>query len=311
MRTLISASILCVGLALVCGYSQSRRAEEPSWALKPVEPTKYVPPHKPHTKLADLKTRHKGEASWRELIVDDDHLHAEYIQSAPASKESRRFHPDTREWWIVMDGQIRFDIEGQDSFIATKGSMVQVPMQTLYAMEVVGDKPALRFEVNIAKAKTFYPKDVDPPKMPGFNWIPVVLNRHPGPYTNGNVPHLNLAELAARPQYKDKNFNYRFVNDDRALANVIYGWESKLPPLDPKNRGHYHPECSEFWLIMAGQIRYPIENTGVVIADEGDVVYVPIFTFHAPRFHGEGPSCRLAMNGYTNIAHLYDSSQPH
>ena len=39
---------------------------------------------------------------------------------------------------------------------------------------------------------------------------------------------------------------------------------------------------------MAGQIRYPIEGQGVVIADEGDVVYVPMYTFHAPRFHGPG-----------------------
>ena len=60
---------------------------------------------------------------------------------------------------------------------------------------------------------------------------------------------------------------------------------------------------------MAGKIRYPIENVGVVIAEEGDVVYAPIMTFHAPRFHGEGPSCRLAINGYPNIAHLREA--PH
>src|SRR5437660_11505316 len=26
--------------------------------------------------------------------------------------------------------------------------------------------------------------------------------------------------------------------------NIIYGYESELPPLDPKNPGHYHPESS-------------------------------------------------------------------
>jgi quercetin dioxygenase-like cupin family protein len=34
-----------------------------------------------------------------------------------------------------MDGQIRFEIENQEPFVATKGSMVQVPMQTIYSME--------------------------------------------------------------------------------------------------------------------------------------------------------------------------------
>lgn len=303
--------LLALGALATVVCAQRRSAEEPSWAPKPVQPTKYVSPNKPHTKLAELKAKHKGEKNWREPVVDDDHLHGEYIWSAPGAKVSRRFHPDTREWWVVMDGKIRFEIEGQEPFVASKGSMVQAPMQTIYSMETVGDQPSLRFEVNIAKAKTFYPKDVEPPQLPGFTWLSIVMNRKPGPYDRGNVPHINLNDIATRPENAGKNFLHRFVNDDRAVANVIYGWESKLPPYNPKDRGHYHPECAEFWLIMAGQIRYPIENVGMVIADEGDVVYVPIFTFHAPRFYGEGASCRLAMNGYPNIAHVYESSRPH
>jgi mannose-6-phosphate isomerase-like protein (cupin superfamily) len=305
----IAALVMGIAVFGLAGIAQQRRGtpETPSWAPKPVEPTKYVAPHKPHTKLADLKAKNKGRADWKEVIVDDDHLHAEYISTAPGTKVSKRFHPDTREWWIVMDGQIRFEIEGQEPFVAAKGSMVQVPMQTIYSLETVGDKPALRFEVNIARAKTLYPEEVQPPKTPGLDWIRVTLNRKPGPYDNGNQPHINLYELAKAPNYRGG----RFVHDDRAVANIIYGHEKDLPPLNPKDRGHYHPECAEFWLIMAGQIRYPIENQGVIIADEGDVVYAPIFTFHAPRFHGPGPSCRLAMNGYTNISHLRDAVAPH
>ncbi len=306
------ALITAVGLALALlvltlGQSQVSSQEQPSWAPKPKQPSKYAPPHKPHTRLADLKARHKDHASWNEVIVDDEHMNAVYIFSAPGTKVSKRFHPDTREWWIVMDGQIRFEIEGQSPFVATKGSMVQVPMQTIYSLETVGDKPSLRFEVNIAKAKTLYPKEVTPPQIPGIDWIPVTLNRKPGPYDRGNQPHINLYELAKTPDYRGG----RFVHDDRAVANIIYGYEKNLPPLNPKDRGHYHPECAEFWLITAGQIRYPIENVGVIIAEEGDVVYAPPFTFHAPRFHGPGPSCRLAMNGYPNIAHLREAVIPH
>jgi mannose-6-phosphate isomerase-like protein (cupin superfamily) len=282
-------------------------AEEPSWAPKAIATTKYTPPHKPHTKLADLRAKYKGQKSWRQVIVDDDHLHGEYILAEPGNKVGRRFHPDTREWWVVMQGQIRFEIEGQQPFVATKGSMVQVPAQTIYSMETTGDEPSLRFEVNIAKAKTLYPQDVEPPKMPGFTFIPVKLNRKPFPYGYNNKPHINLYELEKEPGYRGG----RFVHDDRAVSNIIYGEASKLPPVNPKFRGHYHPECAEFWVIMKGQIRYPIEYHGVVIADEGDVVYVPPFTFHAPRFWGEGASCRLAMNGFPNISHLTDASEPH
>src|SRR5437763_17135449 len=152
-------AIAAVFLLVSFTFAQ-RQAETPSWAPKPLTVPKYVPPNKPHTKIADLKARHQNDANWSEEIVSDNTLHASYIQSAPGTKVARRFHPDTRAWWIVTDGQIRFDIEGQQPITATKGSMVQAPMQTIYSMETVGDKPALRFEVNIAGEKTLYPQDV-------------------------------------------------------------------------------------------------------------------------------------------------------
>jgi mannose-6-phosphate isomerase-like protein (cupin superfamily) len=295
--------------ALISGaYAQGRG--DTLWAPK-YPPTKYVPPHQPITKIADLLTKHKGQTAWREEVVKDDHIWADYIMSPPGSKVSRRLHPDTREWWVVMDGQIRFEIEGQEPFVASKGAMVQVPVQTIYSMETVGEKPALRFECNIAKAKTLHPKDVQPPKMPGFDWMMVRMSRTPSVYDKGNKPIVTYDELAKGFEARGPSPFYRVVMDDRAVANFIYGHEKNLPPINPKDKGHYHPECAEFWLIMSGQIRYPIEEQGVIIANVGDVVYVPPFTFHAPRWYGEGASCRLAMNGYANIAHLFESAQPH
>lgn len=301
MRPALAAAVF---VPLCFAQSRSRPPETASWAPKPVEIPKYVPPHKPITRLTDLKKQRGGEAEWRQVIVDDNTLHGEYIQSAPGTKTPRRFHPDTREFWAVVEGQLRFEIEGQQPFIATKGSLVQVPAQTMYSIETRGGAPALRYEVNIAHAKTFYAIEEKPPELPGFRWLRAKLNRTPFPYDRGNLPHVNLYELGKDPKFRGR----AFVTDDRSFANIIYGYESELPPIDPKNRGHYHPECAESWLVMLGQIRYPIEGQGVIIADEGDIVYVPMFTFHAPRYHGKGPSCRLAMNGYPNIAHVRDAS---
>src|SRR2546422_5842571 len=112
---------MAVLISLVYGQ---RPTEAPSWAPK-AAPFKYVPPNKPHTKLAEVKAKHKGEANWRETIVSDNLLQSDYIYSAPGSKVSKRFHSDNREWWVVMAGQIRFEIEGQDALVATKGSMAR------------------------------------------------------------------------------------------------------------------------------------------------------------------------------------------
>ena len=313
-RTTAALGALSLLLAAAAGtFAQQAAApkEQPSWAPK-TEPAKYPPGHRPHTKLKDLLAKHKGKSDWREVVVSDDHLQSEYIMAAPGTKVGRRFHPDTREWWVIMDGQVRFDIEGQDSFTATKGSMVQVPAQTIYSMEVIGDKPALRFETNIAKAHTLYPDDVTPPPAPGVTWVKTVFGRKPFPYGYENKPHINLYALQKDAAYKGS----RFVHDDRAVSNIIYGYphghpKSTLAPLNENDKGHWHPECAEYWLVLQGQIRYPVEKVGTIIADEGDVVYVPPSTFHAPRWWGTGQSTRLAFNGYPNISHLRAVVEPH
>src|SRR5688500_19378557 len=68
-----------------------------AWAPKPVKTPGYTGIHKPWVKLADLKARHKGQPTWRELIVNDGRLTAEYFSAAPGTKVTRRFHPDTLE----------------------------------------------------------------------------------------------------------------------------------------------------------------------------------------------------------------------
>jgi len=272
------------------------------------QPAIYTGPHRPHTKLSELKARHKGEKSWRELIVDDKHLHSEYLYLSPGQGHPKAMHPDTRAWWVVMEGEVRFTFETKEPFVARKGSIVQVPYQTMFEYVVVGDKPALIFETNIAGAKTLYAERKDIPKdTPGVDWMAVnVRGREIGNWRRNNKPHETYDNLAAKLEKGELKGTLRIVEDDRGTANFIYGYNSKLPPLDTKVRGHYHPEGAEYWLIMSGQIRYPIEKVGVIIAEEGDVVYVPPFTWHAPRWWGDGPSCRLAMNGFPYIAHLFD-----
>jgi len=237
-------------------------------------------------------------------MVDDDHLTTRYIASAPGAKTGKRYHPQTREWWIVTGGQIRFEIEGQEPFVASQGWMVQVPPRTIYSLETIGDKPSLRYEVNIAHAQTLYPEDQKPPAFPRISWMPVKSARIPAPYDRGNKPYLIFDEVAANIEKAQVRGGNRFINDDRGVANIIYGYEKNLPPESPDEKGHWHPECAETWLIMAGQIKYKIEGQPVFVADKGDVVYAPRFMWHHATFAGPGPSCRLAMTGYPGITSL-------
>jgi len=115
-------------------------------------------------------------AQLKQTVVDDNSLRADYVSMAPGVKTPRQFHPDTRAWWIVQDGQIRFSIEGQEPFGASKGYLVQVPYRNIFSLETVGDKPSLRLEVNIAGDKTMYPIDVQPETVKGFTFVKVRIS---------------------------------------------------------------------------------------------------------------------------------------
>ena len=135
---------LAVLLALTLRlHGQAPQRESLVWAPVPATPNGWVAPNKPHTKLADLIAAHKGQASWREPIVRDVLLGGDYVQMAPGTKTPRQFQPDNPIWWIVQSGEVRFTIEGQEPFVATKGFLVQVPYRNVYQLEAAGTEPAL------------------------------------------------------------------------------------------------------------------------------------------------------------------------
>lgn len=168
----------------------------------------------------------------------------------PGAKVSPCFHPETREWWIAMDGKIRSDIEGQDSFIARKSSMLQGPLETIYSIEAVGDKPALRFEVNIARAKTLY--RVTSNRLKAWRRMGAV----------GAAPD----PAAVRLWCVDSNLNAMFRHDTRTGS-----WDQRiqLSDRDPLPRGMTISEdtvwyCDDVGVVCRIAFRgSPVERTGM------------------------------------------------
>jgi len=295
----ILAAVACGLFSALVSISRAQQRETLAWAPLPVQPNTWVAPNQPHWKLADLLAKHKGQANWSQTVVDDSSLHADYISMAPGVKTLRQFHPDTRAWWIVQDGQIRFSIEGQEPFVASKGYLVQVPYRNAFSMETVGDKPSLRLEVNIGGAKTMYPVDEKPAAMPGFNFVKVRISGK-GKYDPANKPYIDFNQVVAGTEKQR-----RFVADDRAVANIIIGDPTRQRPAPDTDWGHFHLESSEFWFILLGKMEYKIGSLPIFVADQGDIVYTPRETWHRARFAGTEMACRLAMNGYQDLLHNY------
>lgn len=316
MRTVLGVSLLCFTV-LLSAQSQDNRV---FFFPKPVERTAWQPPMKPVTHLADVKARHRGEQSWREPVVHDENSRGFLVQEAAGTRHERQLYPDSPAWWVVLDGRIRFEVEKPDRSFevleATKGSYVFVPERMLHSFVVAGDQPAISFEVTLASAT---PVLAERPAtaQPGIEYIPVRLSTGPNPL---DVPdpdgkpwpiHFNVYDLAKLNEGK-KSWTQEAIRKNRARGNLICGHVGSDQPVGPTNRGHFHSDFAEFWVVMLGELRWTFEGDvpNSIVASQGDIVYAPPKTWHAPQFWGkEGLNCRLTSSTYPSANHFYDPAR--
>lgn len=303
------------------GASGTTRQE--FWVQK-VKETVYVPPHKPHTRLADLKAKYKGQGTWKETVVKDGESLADYVSIVPGTKVNPRLHPATPSLFVVFEGEMRWEIENQTPFVAKRGSMVNIPSWTIFSYEVIGTVPAVFIEVNAAHVDTVYPATEPAPNaLPGRVMVKTTFNaRRPTPYVPPNKPHFNLHDSIKQNPARPGGVQ---MLTDHMYANANYGFADPNDPANP-NRGnaagrgrgagrgsgapaptrhfnpsvpggHLHPGNAEWWIVLTGQISAKFE-TGSYIASEGDVLYAPSYMLHAMANYGPGGSCRIAIGWY-------------
>jgi mannose-6-phosphate isomerase-like protein (cupin superfamily) len=280
-----------------------------SWSPKPVPLTEWKAPNKPIWRLKDILAAHKGEKSWTQPIVRDRDYAADYIQMAPGEKTPTQFWADDPVFWYVADGTIRFIIQGQQPFTATKGYLVQVPYRTPYAMETVGDIPSVRFEVRHEGRTALYPasgpNDAGPaPTGKEKVYVLASYRTPPKPYGDAK-PYVDFLSDYVNAATPPKGGDHAFVKDDNNFMNIIRGHGTPTPP--DSNKGHFHIDYSEFWVVAEGQIDYKMEGIPVFTADVGDIVYAPQGRWHRASWAGNGMSTRIAINPRPEGMHNFDA----
>jgi hypothetical protein len=79
LKLTVIATLAVIPVLTVHGQGQR---ETLAWAPVPSSPNGWVAPNKPHTKLADVTAAHKAEPGWRQAVVRDSLLQADYVQMA-------------------------------------------------------------------------------------------------------------------------------------------------------------------------------------------------------------------------------------
>jgi mannose-6-phosphate isomerase-like protein (cupin superfamily) len=303
-----SSAALVVAAAAALPAAAQQREIFYSWSPKPTVPTPWTAPNKPIWRYAEIIAAHKGQASWSQPIVRDQDYRADYIQMTPGEKTRTQFWADDPIFWYVADGQIRFTIQGQAPFVATKGFLVQVPYRTPYSLETVGGQPSVRLEVVRNNRTPLYPADkANPgsaPKAAGKTYVLASYATPPKPYGESR-PFLDFLKTYVNNPNPPKG-NNAFVKDDNNFMNVIRGHGTPTPP--DSNKGHFHVDYNEFWVVAEGSIDYKMEGMKVYTAQVGDVVYAPQGRWHRASWAGNGMSTRIAINPRFEGMHNYDAA---
>ena len=312
---------LAVLLTLLPVLAAAQEKEKILYYPKPIPRAAYKAPMKPVTRFADLKSKNAGKPSWREPIINDGNSVSFMVQEPAGTRHERKLYPDSASWFIVLDGQIRFEVEKPDRTFeiidATKGSYVFVPERMLHSLEVVGGSPAIRYEVTAGPSSTpvYEKRPADTPK--GVEYVPVTLSTGPNPLDVRNEGlngkpwphHLNIYELQKQNAGK-KSFTQEAMRANRARGNFICGYRPATFPTESGDRGHLHTDTAESWIVMLGQLRWVFEGDekSAIVAQQGDIIYAVPGTFHSPQFWGtEGLNCRLTNSTMPSLNHVYDA----
>ena len=136
-------------------------------------PARTSPPNLVHTRPADVVAA-QGAAPWaRELIVDTLNR-INLICTAPGDRTVTHAHPDSPQWWVVLQGNLVWEIDGREPVQAVQGDLVFVPAGTMHSIETVGGEDALRYSITPGSGlRRSFPDgshDVYTPDLTGVPW---------------------------------------------------------------------------------------------------------------------------------------------
>ena len=98
-----------------------------------------------HARVEDIKRR-KGAAPWVEKVVVNEQMSGTLICQPPGHGTDRHYHL-TDEWWVVLEGEIDWEIEGQPVIHARAGDFVYAPAMHYHHIKPAGSGASIRLAI--------------------------------------------------------------------------------------------------------------------------------------------------------------------
>ena len=122
--------------------------------IKGIAPCRLIPvdegqtnPNLVHTRLKALVERNGITSTWTEIVVSDERNYATYTHDLGGSSLGPVSHSDEHRWWVVLQGQIEWSIDGEDDVTAGPGDVVFIEQGKRYTLTTLGDGPSIRVTI--------------------------------------------------------------------------------------------------------------------------------------------------------------------
>jgi mannose-6-phosphate isomerase-like protein (cupin superfamily) len=119
--------------------------------------------------------------------------------------------------------------------------------------------------------------------------------------THPNVLHTRIDEVVAR--MGPPPWSVRLLQDERNLVTLIANGPGS------GNRPHWHKDFDEWWMILAGRLRWELTGGTQIEAVKDDLVWVPRGTVHHITNVGDGLSLRMAVAMPPAVHYYHDCEQ--
>jgi mannose-6-phosphate isomerase-like protein (cupin superfamily) len=112
-------------------------------------------PNALRTRVAELAAR-LGSPPWSRRVIQDERQLVTLIANAPGGGNRPHWHADFDEWWVVMAGELQWELTGGIVVDARKDDIVWVPRGTVHHIRTVGTENSLRLAVAMPPATHYF-----------------------------------------------------------------------------------------------------------------------------------------------------------
>ena len=114
------------------------------------------------TKLKELIRDNSKYESWAKRVIDTSNsgyfqIATFVCQSKKGSGCRKHYHPDTDEWWVVIQGEIEFEIGNHEDIIKGEpGDVIFCKKGVHHKISVMSDEPCIRLSIAVDNQETIH-----------------------------------------------------------------------------------------------------------------------------------------------------------